>query len=105
MDTCATLILVSLPGAMISTQFTYVDEYSWQVRQLLEPGKAWLGSESHGKILIYQGLKDTDVNSAMEDQYNRNEHMMFINTAVADMESQPLSDPDTGEIIVEDDGC
>lgn len=105
MDTYATLILASLLGATIPAQFTYADEYSWQMRQLFKPGKARLEYESQGKVLIYQGLKDIEVNRAMDDQYNRIEYMMFINTIVTDTEGQPLSDPDTGEITVEDDDC
>lgn len=105
MDVPTTLILVSLLGATLPAQLTHADEYSWQMKQLFKPGKARLQSENQDKILIYQGLKDIDINRAMDDQYNRIEYMMFINVIVTDSEGQPLSDPDTGGIILEDDGC
>ena len=75
------------------------------MKQLFKPGKARLESENQGKILIYQRLTDNDVSRAMDNQFNRIEYMMFINTIVTDTEGQPLSDPDTGKIIAEEDGC
>ena len=105
MDVPTTVILASLLGVMLPAQLTHADEYSWQMKQLFNPGKIRLQAENQDKILIYQGLKDTDVNRAMDDQYKRIEYMMFINVIVTDSEGQPLSDPATGEIIVEDDGC
>ncbi len=105
MNTYTTIILALLLGTTTQIQFMRADESSWQMRQLFEPTKARLESENQGKILIYQGLKDTDVNRVMDDQYERIEYMMFINIMVTDTEGQPLSDPDTGEVIVEDDGC
>ena len=31
--------------------------------------------------------------------------MMFVNTVVTDDNGVPLTDPETGELVVENDGC
>jgi hypothetical protein len=31
--------------------------------------------------------------------------MMFINTVVTDDDGVPMTDPETGELLVENDGC
>ena len=39
------------------------------------------------------------------EQYDRIESMMFVNTVVTDDDGVPLTDPKTGEFLVENDGC
>jgi len=100
-----TFVLVLLLGATLPVQFIHADVYSWQMAQLFEPSQSRLKAESRGQIMIYQGLKDIDVNRAMDEQFGRIDYMMFTSTIVTDSEGEPLSDPVTGELIVEDDGC
>jgi len=58
MNVRKTLILALLLGTTLPALFAHADEYSWQMKQLFNPSEARLHSESQGKIIIYQGLKD-----------------------------------------------
>ena len=79
---------------------------SWQVKMLIDPTPAQLEMEqSRSRIMIYHGLKDVQVTSAMDDQFDRIEHMMFTGTVVTDSQGEILIDEETGEPKVEDDDC
>jgi hypothetical protein len=41
----------------------------------------------------------------MEEEFDRIESMMFIRVKKTDETGETLKDPDTGEALVEDDGC
>lgn len=77
----------------------------WYLQQLFEPTEAWLQQESQGRVHIYSGLRDTDVSRAMDEQFNRIEYMMFTGTVMTDSSGVALVDPDTGQVLVENDGC
>ena len=100
---------IGIPASILlivaSMQPLYADQDSWQMTSLLQPSPAQLEREKHGRVVIYHGVKDTDVARAMDEQFERIEAMMFTGTVVTDDEGQPLRDPDTDLIIVEDDGC
>jgi hypothetical protein len=76
-----------------------------ELRRLLQPTEAELRQEAEGRIYIYDGLRDIDVEGAMDEQYQRIENMMFIRQKKTDQQGEPLKDPTTGEVEVEDDGC
>jgi len=75
------------------------------LRRLFEPTEAEREEEATGRIYIYDGLRDIDVERAMRDQYDRIENMMFIREKKTDGKGEVLKDPATGEDVVEDDGC
>jgi hypothetical protein len=74
----------------------YVGSEQWQTRRLLNPTPAELAEEAEGRIIIYDGLKDKDVNRALDAQFDRVEHMMFIRTK----KTSPQ-----GDIVDYDDDC
>jgi hypothetical protein len=76
-----------------------------ELRRLLEPTKSEIAQEQKGRIYIYEGLRDIDVERAMDREFNRIEHMMFIRTRKTNDKGDVVRDPNTGEAEVEDDGC
>lgn len=77
----------------------------WQMSLLFSPGEQQLRVEEKGRVMIYDGLYSSDVNRALDDQFDRMEHMMFTNTIVTDESGKPARDPETGLVMVEEDGC
>jgi hypothetical protein len=79
---------------------------SWQERMLYHPTPAQLEVEqSRDRVMFYHGLTDTQVAQAMDQQFERIEHMMFTGTVKTDGEGEAVVDPETGKPEVEDDGC
>jgi len=76
-----------------------------ELRRLFEPTEAEREDEATGRIYIYDGLRDIDVERAVQDEYDRIENMMFIREKKTDGKGEVLKDPATGEDVVEDDGC
>ena len=71
---------------------------SFQYNALFNPTTAQLMAEDRGRVMIYDGLDNTVVERALDEQFDRIEHMMFVRTR----QSTP---DDDDEYIVEDDGC
>jgi len=78
---------------------------TWQQRRLNYPTKAELQWERNNHVMIYEGMKDTEVNHALDAHFNRVQSMMFVNTVVTDDKGNPLKDPESGEVVTEKDGC
>lgn len=76
----------------------------WQVNRLFEPTTNQRKKETQGKIVIYDGLRDTTVKNALDTNFNRIENMMFTRVIVTDESGQPEHDV-AGNVIIEDDGC
>jgi hypothetical protein len=76
-----------------------------ELRRLFEPTPAERRAETSGRIYIYEGLRETDVARAMEKEFDRVESMMFIRVKKTDKTGETLKDPETGDAVVEDDGC
>ena len=97
---------------MLGAALLMLGENSWagdvrdiDLRRLFEPTKAEREEEATGRIYIYDGLRDIDIERAMRDQYDRIENMMFIREKKTDGKGEVLTDPATGEDVVEGDGC
>ena len=88
------LVLASVLGSAQAAETASATD--WQLALLFNPSEQQLKVEEKGRVVIYDGLKSTDVEKAMEQEFERIEHMMFIRTKV------PTVDGDYGEA---DDGC
>jgi hypothetical protein len=77
----------------------------WQMRRLLRPTESERAREEKGAVFIYEGMKDAEVERALDEQFDRVGSMMFVGTIVTDRKGNPRKDPDTGEVLIEEDGC
>lgn len=68
----------------------------FQENALFNPSQSQLTAEARGRVMIYDGLDNDAVERALDTQFERIEHMMFIRIR----KTQP-----DGEVLVEDDGC
>lgn len=78
---------------------------SYQQNALFHPSSNQLLRESQGLIYIYDGMTDKTIDKAMDNQPERIKSMMFVNTKKTDENGNPLRNPETGEILLEDDDC
>ena len=76
-----------------------------ELRRLFEPTAAELTAEASGRIYIYEGLRDIDVERAMGEEFKRVESMMFIRTKKTTETGGIAKDPGKGTATVQDDGC
>lgn len=105
----AALFVVSFSGATHAVEpiadlalFEAADK--WQMNRLFEPTTNQRKKETQGQIMIYDGLRDTTVNDALDKNFDRIENMMFTRVVVTDVQGQPELDV-AGNAITEDDGC
>jgi hypothetical protein len=78
---------------------------SWQEKMLFNPSASQLKLEERGRVMIYEGLKDTQVTQAMDTQFDRIQSMMFVRTVATDPKGEVLRNKETGDVVVENDGC
>ena len=101
----AALLIMILPvEAAQSTNSDHVYE-DWQLERLFEPDDNQLRQERNGMVFIYDGMKSSDIERVMTEQFDRLQSMMFTGTIITDEEGEPLHDPDTGLAMIEEDGC
>jgi hypothetical protein len=102
---------VLLMGALLAPPARSVDANDgFQYNALFNPTPAQLKAEARGRVMIYDGLDNALVERALDAQFDRIEHMMFIRTRQSssddtdDGESH-VEDDEDGEGYIEDDGC
>jgi hypothetical protein len=77
--------------------------YGFQIDQLMEPSEEQLKLEQDGYVFIYDGLKESDIQLALDRYQDRMGSMMFINVVWTDETGKPLIDPYTGQPVTDDD--
>ncbi len=95
----AAAVLAEALGAAVPA---YTD--NWQLRRLMHPTEAELLREAQGEVVIYDGLTDQQVESAMSVHPQRIRNMMFVGTIITDDEGAPQMD-EYGMFVLQDDGC
>jgi hypothetical protein len=100
------IVVLLLAGVVtnVAQAYEYDLTVELQYEQLMAPSFAQLQLEEGGNIFVYSGLKESDIQLAMDNHHQRIGSMMFVNVVWTDKEGQPLIDGVTGNIIV-DDNC
>jgi hypothetical protein len=77
-----------------------------ELRRLFEPTRAELRQERAGRVYIYDGLKEADIERAMREQFSRLDSMMFIRVkpTPAPPQEDQIEVP-TPAYYYQDDGC
>jgi len=99
---CSVLTWVALTSGPVVAESSFSD---WQRDKLFQPSERDLAREDAGKVHIFDGMKDSDIELAMQTQFDRVASMMFVRTIVTDDSGAPLRDEVTGDYVVEDDDC
>ncbi len=77
----------------------------WQMNRIYQPSQSTLAREARGFVFIYDGFTDTQVSQIMDDKFDRIDNMMFTRVKITDTTDAVMKDPDTGYVLIEDDGC
>ena len=62
--------------------------YQWQYDRLMEPNEAQIAREASGQVSIYDGMREQDVDAALDTQFGRMDSMMFVRTAYLDEQGE-----------------
>jgi len=92
------IFLLCFTSVFTLTAYSEEDRfYKIQKKRLQNPSKIVKKAEAlRQSIFIYDGLKEEDVDSAMDSQFSRIENMMFIRTRIT---------TEAGEEEVQEEGC
>lgn len=101
----ATKIVAGAMLLVVAAGVSAEDVRDIELRRLFDPTHAEIASEAEGRIYIYDGLTDLDVQRALNEEFDRVENMMFIRTRKTDGAGEVKRDAETGEVEYEDDGC
>ncbi len=64
----------------------------FQQNVLFKPSEGVLVAEAKGRVMIYDGLKEKTVHLAMNQQFDRIENMMFVNTRYINQDGEEAAD-------------
>ena len=95
------MFIVLLMGSLLAPLAQAADANDgFQYNALFNPSPTQLKAEERGRVMMYDGLDNAVVERALDEQFGRIEHMMFVRTRQSSSD-----DDDDGEGYVEDDGC
>jgi hypothetical protein len=109
MDAIKSLSIIVIAGLLLcsATMASQGEDveliYEFQYDQLMDPSAEQLRLEREGYVFIYDGLKESDIQVALDRHQDRMASMMFINVVWTDEAGNPVVDPDTGQPLVDDD--
>jgi hypothetical protein len=95
---CATCALFLGIAACATEVPRYSDDPDWQLQLLMTPTPSQLVAEQSGRVFIYDSLEMGQVDDALDQNFDRIEHMMFIRI-------HHLPPTGAGPAEIEDDGC
>lgn len=75
-----------------------------ELRRLFQPTPAELQAEKAGRIYIYEGLRESDVDRAMTEEFDRLDSMMFVRMQRVAPKSDPAPQEQTS-YYTQNDGC
>ena len=85
-------------SALAEDALPSADQLDYHERLLLHPTTKQLAAEQDGRVRIYDALEIGLINTALDQQFDRIDHMMFSRI-------HHLPPPGAGPAVVEDDGC
>lgn len=75
------MLIVLLMGTLLAPHARAADaDQSFQYKTLFNPTPGQLRAEERGRVMIYDGLDNAAVERALDEHFDRIEHMMFIHT-------------------------
>lgn len=100
-----TLVLTILLISDSAASAVAGDIRSIELRRLFQPTESEQSAETQGRVYIYEGLREKDVERAMDEAFDRIQNMMFIRTQIADRPKRGGKPEEPGRVVVADDGC
>lgn len=100
---CFSLVAITQPVLAEETTPSFA-LHNLQLARLMQPSNRQIKREKTQHVYIYIGMKDTNVEQAMDEQFERIENFVFAATIVTDEQGKPLYNKH-GHIVTEDDDC
>ena len=97
------LCLTLSHNAMADSQAPSLER--WQMNMIYHPTGSVLERESKGFVFIYDGFNENQVRKILDTKFDRMDYMMFTRVKLTDTSGETLTDPETGEELIADDGC
>jgi len=91
------LLIAAILGSATAPVRAADDRFSaYQQKVLFNPGESVRKAEARGRVTIYDGVDEQQVEAAMDTQFERIEHMMFVRVRRSS---------EDGTASYDDDGC